>query len=1297
MNRAPSRPEPPRDFLATIRDRWAAFLQLDRPPSRREDTGLERVLRRSFPIEAAGARLEYVSYDLARPRYALEACRIGELSHGGAFTVRLRLVRGDGTELEEPAYLGELPRMLDPGTFLRDGYEVVLPLIQRPGGVVRFPDDRLAEALSRGLADMARTVRERINLLEAEYLSPRALVDARTIYRSVDGAFDPPSSELASLRNPLDQLTHVLSVRGESADPFDVSCLPLAAVPLLEHDAPAELARAPELLRAAHAIRGAAPPWVRSGWEVPIARGSQDGPAIQDGCLALGRDTVVAWADTAGAIVNDAVVESFTSERVERLAAQISETRAGREQITRDVPGYSEEQLQHLDDDGVVTQGTEVEPGDVLVGIVRPRPLHELGSPEEALLHAIFGRMADEPVEDASLLVPPGLGGRVRAVHHLRRITHLPDERRREIKVTIELLKKEHAAAQEPTLAALVRELASFGRVTWRENGTPVTLELLRRYDARATRELLDPTRLVFEGDELALHRALLPHLDRLEDAENAHHNALNRLQRGDELGMGVLERVIVELAVPRPLQVGDRLATRHGDEHVVVAIGPKAAMPALPDGTAVEVVLPRPSRAHRGPLLEARLGAASRRRGASIVAPPQGTSLAEIEAGAGATDAGGGPVHLLKTSCAADALEVRETGPYARPSEQPVRAPRTCSLDTARARAADELLAGSPAGQVVSPLDLVALVLRGASATIHDRFVLQSLRPERPHTYPFDRLRALLRGLALRLELESLDGSSVLTVRLASPDELRAESGGAVTNPRFVDHRTRRPAPDGLIAREIFGPEGDRPGHVDFAVPVVHPLFRAEVATLLGLSPAELDGVLAGRDFLVTRSGADLRLGERLEALVIAELKHEHGDAFAAETGPASVRAVLAGLDLQALARNQDEPERQSLARGLLASGARPEWLVLTVLGVIPAAFRPAAGDEFFDLDELYRTVVARNAYRTRDEDGDDGEDDEDEEGEEGDEDSGPPGESPEAEAQRLRELGKAVESLFRGDGSRRSLVDEVRAALDDAFTKRVDHSARAAAVVDPALPPLTCGLPRTITGGLGVEDGGWVVLVNPSRPGRDRLVALEARAVDGVAVTVPPGTWPQAREVIVHRPVSDAALAEIERLRPTAPLRRASRDDEPAPRTLPELAEAARVARVAATRRGPAVERLAFQLFDLALDEAEPRRGLEAAQRLVEWASSLDVPSIEALRESLDPARPGGTPPPAEGEVRVALDHLVAATARARGRAGPATLLSGALHGRGFESLVAAVFSGRRFPVGGLREAVLLGSRSG
>src|SRR5438094_2837073 len=180
-------------------------------------------------------------------------------------------------------------------------------------------------------------------------------------------------------------------------------------------------------------------PVVRLGQKVKRGQIIADGAATRDGELSLGRNVLVAFMAWDGYNFEDAIIiseklvkdDTYTSIHIEEFEIEIRETKLGKEEFTRDIPNVSPKALNNLDDNGIVRVGTFVNPSDILVGKVSPKSRSEL-TPEEKLLHAIFGR-AGEDVKNDSLEVPSGVEGIVIDTQRFSRRASMTDDERKAI------------------------------------------------------------------------------------------------------------------------------------------------------------------------------------------------------------------------------------------------------------------------------------------------------------------------------------------------------------------------------------------------------------------------------------------------------------------------------------------------------------------------------------------------------------------------------------------------------------------------------------------------------------------------------------------------------------------------------------------------------------------------------------------------------------------------------------------------------------------------------------------------
>jgi DNA-directed RNA polymerase subunit beta len=363
-----------------------------------------------------------------------------------------------------------------------------------------------------------------------------------------------------------------------------------------------------------------------------------DGPSTEMGELALGRNVVVALMPWGGYNFEDSILIServvkediYTSIHIEEFECVSRDTKLGPEEITRDIPNVGDEALTDLDESGIIRIGAEVKPGDILVGKITPKGETQL-SPEEKLLRAIFGEKAGE-VRDTSLRVPPGVEGTIINVRIFSRKGLGKDERSKAIEdeEITRLRKDQHDEVrilQEGALKRLKKLLV--GRrlaVRLSDDGRKILLNKGKEI----TEEDLDQLPMSYWGDIRVDNESVEGELNRIVEStteqvsliKDLFEDKIDKLRGGDELPPGVIKMVKVFVAIKRKLQVGDKMAGRHGNKGVISRILPEEDMPYLEDGTPVDVVLNPlgvPSRMNVGQILEAHLGWAARSLGQQI------------------------------------------------------------------------------------------------------------------------------------------------------------------------------------------------------------------------------------------------------------------------------------------------------------------------------------------------------------------------------------------------------------------------------------------------------------------------------------------------------------------------------------------------------------------------------------------------------------------------------------------------------------------------------------------------------
>ncbi len=383
-------------------------------------------------------------------------------------------------------------------------------------------------------------------------------------------------------------------------------------------------------------------PIVKVGQKIKAGDIIADGPATDKGELALGKNLTVAFMPWSGYNFEDAILLSerivredvFTSIHIKEFEIGARDTKLGPEEITRDIPNVGEEALKNLGPDGVIRIGARVKPGDILVGKTTPKSEPEL-SPEERLLRAIFGEKASE-VRDTSLTVPSGVKGIVIDVQadstqEVKSVAaDTPAEKKRQVKNIKEDYKKRMADMTEELTEALSNILlgekiplevidVESGEVIIPAN-KKITKTLLRKLAARSKHISIESSPIQIKIDEI-----ISEFTPRFADLDEDLERSLDRVESGDELDAGIIKKVRVYIAAKKKLNVGDKLAGRHGNKGVVSRIMPDCEMPFLPDGTPVDIVLNPlgvPSRMNVGQVLETHLGAACKLLGMKAATP---------------------------------------------------------------------------------------------------------------------------------------------------------------------------------------------------------------------------------------------------------------------------------------------------------------------------------------------------------------------------------------------------------------------------------------------------------------------------------------------------------------------------------------------------------------------------------------------------------------------------------------------------------------------------------------------------
>ncbi|MDD6337266.1 MAG: DNA-directed RNA polymerase subunit beta [Lentisphaeria bacterium] len=385
-------------------------------------------------------------------------------------------------------------------------------------------------------------------------------------------------------------------------------------------------------------------PIVRSGMKVRKGDPIADGAATQGAELALGKNVRAAYMPWCGYNFEDAIVLSerlvkedvYTSLHIDEFEVESRETKLGNEEITGDLPNVGEEALRNLDMNGIVRLGTEVKPGDILVGKITPKSETEL-APEERLLRAIFGEKAAD-VKDSSLTVPSGKGGivmdiRIEYAKESGQQTMTKTEQKRALKRAKDTYKEQFSSEidslSDRLTALLLGQKLPKPIYTRNEEGETVVLVTSNR---KVTRPSIAKLALAYNNwsmeecetrDQLqAIFSEFIPRFNVIEQNRI---DAMNIVNDNSNEDRGPIKRVKVYVASKRKIQVGDKMAGRHGNKGIVSRIVPIEDMPFTKDGRPVDIVLNPlgvPSRMNIGQVLEAHLGWAVSMLGVKVATP---------------------------------------------------------------------------------------------------------------------------------------------------------------------------------------------------------------------------------------------------------------------------------------------------------------------------------------------------------------------------------------------------------------------------------------------------------------------------------------------------------------------------------------------------------------------------------------------------------------------------------------------------------------------------------------------------
>ncbi|AYO58467.1 DNA-directed RNA polymerase subunit beta [Chryseobacterium sp. 6424] len=455
-------------------------------------------------------------------------------------------------------------------------------------------------------------------------------------------------------------------------------------------------------------------PNVRVGDKVQKGQVLCDGYATENGELALGRNLVVAFMPWKGYNFEDAIVinekvvreDWFTSIHVDEYSLEVRDTKLGMEELTADIPNVSEEATKDLDENGMIRIGAEVKPGDIMIGKITPKGESD-PTPEEKLLRAIFGDKAGD-VKDASLKADSSLRGVV--INKKLFSRNIKDKKKRtEEKLKLEEIENTYKAKFDQLRNTLLEKLGTLvnGKTSQGVNndldeeiigkGAKFTTKLLQSVEDYVNVSGADWT---VDADKNELIKQLIHNYKiKYNDIQGVKNREKFAISIGDELPAGIIKLAKVYIAKKRKLNVGDKMAGRHGNKGIVSRIVREEDMPFLEDGTPVDIVLNPlgvPSRMNIGQIYETVLGWAGQKLGMKFATPIfDGASLEQIteyteQAGLpkfGSTylyDGGTGErftqpatvgvIYMLKLGhMVDDKMHARSIGPYSLITQQPL------------------------------------------------------------------------------------------------------------------------------------------------------------------------------------------------------------------------------------------------------------------------------------------------------------------------------------------------------------------------------------------------------------------------------------------------------------------------------------------------------------------------------------------------------------------------------------------------------------------------------------------------
>lgn len=454
-------------------------------------------------------------------------------------------------------------------------------------------------------------------------------------------------------------------------------------------------------------------PIVAKGERVSKGQVLCEGYATQNGELAIGRNVMVAFMPWKGYNFEDAIVISekivkediFTSIHVEEFTLEVRDTKRGIEELTNDIPNVSAEATKDLDENGLIRIGAEVNEGDILIGKITPKGESD-PTPEEKLLRAIFGDKAGD-VKNASLKAPPSMKGVVIDKKLFSRVIKDRKSKAKDKDLVQELEAQFNRQATElknklvDKLLVLLNGRSSQGVMNnYKEVLIPKKSKFTQKSLMNIDYSTVNPNKWTADKDDNEKIKTLI-HNYNIKYKE--YYGVFNRKKFvatvGDELPNGIVQLAKVYVAKKRKLNIGDKMAGRHGNKGIVARIVREEDMPFLEDGTPVDIVLNPlgvPSRMNLGQIYETVLGWAGHKLGVKFSTPifdgaeideineymrkaglPEYGSVYLYDGGTGQRfeqPATVGYIYMLKLHhMVDDKMHARSIGPYSLITQQPL------------------------------------------------------------------------------------------------------------------------------------------------------------------------------------------------------------------------------------------------------------------------------------------------------------------------------------------------------------------------------------------------------------------------------------------------------------------------------------------------------------------------------------------------------------------------------------------------------------------------------------------------